>query len=112
MAREDIITMSQKEIRRLHLIQQVLEKKITQQEVAGMLQLSSRQIRRIVKRIREAGEYGICHQGRGKPSNQRIPKKVKEKVIAQYREKYADFGPTLASEKLSESQGTAIRLCV
>jgi len=108
MAREDIIAMSQREIRRLHLIQQVLEKKITQQEVAGILQLSSRQIRRIVKRIREAGEHGICHQGRGKPSNQRIPKKVKEKILAQYREKYADFGPTLASEKLSESKGTAI----
>lgn len=103
-----MIMMSQREIRRLHLIQQVLDKKVTQQKVAAVLGLTDRQIRRIVKRVREEGARGVCHEGRGKPSNQRIPKKVKEKVIAVYREKYADFGPTLASEKLCEHEKTEI----
>lgn len=99
-----MIMMSPREIRRLHLIQQVLDKKISQRKVAEVLGLTDRQIRRIVKRVRKEGVRGICHEGRGKPSNQRIPKKVKEKVIAVYRKKYTDFGPTLASEKLCESQ--------
>lgn len=86
------------------MIQQVLDKKISQRKVAEVLGLTDRQIRRIVKRVRKEGVRGICHEGRGKPSNQRIPKKVKEKVIAVYRKKYTDFGPTLASEKLCESQ--------
>lgn len=105
MAGEDMIMMSQREIRRLHLIRQVLDKKISQQRVAAVLGLSDRQIRRIVKRVREEGARGICHEGRGKPSNQRISTKVKEKVIAVYRKEYAGFGPTLASEKLGEREG-------
>lgn len=100
-----MIMMSQREIRRLHLIQQVLDKKVTQQKVAAVLGLSDRQIRRIVKRVRGEGARGICHEGRRKPSNQRIPKEVKEKVIAVYRENYADFWPTLA---ISEHEKTEI----
>lgn len=103
-----MIMMSQREIRRLHLIQQVLEKKVTQQKAGEVLGLSDRQIRRMVKRVREEGARGICHPVRGKASNQRIPKKVKEKIIAVYRKKYADFGPTLASEKFCEHEKTQI----
>ena len=96
--------MSHREIRRLHLIQQILDKKVSQGKVAQLLGLTDRQIRRIVRRVRKEGVRGICHEGRGKPSNQRISKKVKEEVIAVYRKKYTDFGPTLATEKLCESQ--------
>ena len=102
MAEEDIITMTQKELKRLHIIKQVLEKKLKQIEAAEMLGLSSRQIRRIVKRIREEGEKGIIHRLRGQPSHRRLPKQIKNKVIALYRKKYQGFGPTLASEKLLE----------
>jgi len=62
MAEKDIITMTQKELKRLHIIKQVLEKKLKQIEAAKILDLSSRQIRRIVKRIREEGEKGIIHR--------------------------------------------------
>jgi len=55
LAEKDIITMTQKELKRLHIIKQVLEKKLKQIEAPEMLGLSSRQIRRIVKRIREEG---------------------------------------------------------
>ncbi|MCD6134402.1 MAG: helix-turn-helix domain-containing protein [Candidatus Omnitrophica bacterium] len=65
MAEKDIITMTQKELKRLHIIKQVLEKKLKQIEAAKILDLSSRQIRRIVKRIREEGEKGIIHRLRG-----------------------------------------------
>ncbi|RKY41155.1 MAG: hypothetical protein DRP76_00550 [Candidatus Omnitrophota bacterium] len=55
LAEKDIITMTEKELKRLHIIKQVLEKKLKQIEAPEMLGLSSRQIRRIVKRIREEG---------------------------------------------------------
>jgi len=102
MAEEDIITMTQKELKRLHIIKQVLEKKLKQIEAAELLDLSSRQIRRIVKRIREEGDKGIIHRSRGQPSHRRLPKQIKDKVIGLYRKKYQGFGPTLASEKLLE----------
>ena len=102
MDRKDIIMMSQRESKRLHVIHKVLDEELKQVDAAGILDLSDRQIGRIVKRVREEGNGGITHKSRGRPSNRAIPKKVKGKVIRLYGEKYWDFGPTLASEKLYE----------
>ena len=97
-----MVMVRQGELKRLHVIQKVLERVIKQVEAAEILSLSGRQIRRIVKRIRTEGDRGIVHQSRGRPSNRRTPDKVKNKVIRLYRAQYRDFGPTLASEKLLE----------
>lgn len=102
MTGKDIIMMNQKERKRIHIIRNVIDKRMEQKEAAEMLLLSCRQIRRIVKRIKEEGDKGIIHKSRGKGSNRRISQEVREKVIKLYRVKYADFGPTLASEKLFE----------
>ena len=108
MAGEDMIMARPGEIKRLHVIQKVLERVIKQVEAAEMLSLSSRQIRRVVKRIRLKGDSGIVHKSRGRPSNRRIPDKIRKKVLRLYRKKYEDFGPTLASEKLLERDGVQI----
>jgi hypothetical protein len=108
MAGEDMIMAHQGELKRLHVIRKVLERVIKQVEAAEILSLSGRQIRRIVKRIRCEGDRGIVHQSRGRPSNRRTPDRVKDKVIRLYRAQYKDFGPTLASEKLSERDGIGI----
>ena len=102
MARKDIIIMSSKEVRRLHVIGKLIEKKIKQIDAAKLLDLTMRQVRRIVRRVKEEGERGIIHRARGKPSNQKIPQETKDKVLKLYGEHYFDFGPTLASEKLEE----------
>jgi hypothetical protein len=97
-----MISMSRKESNRLHIIHQALDKKITQEEAAELISLSNRQLRRMLKRVREEGDGGICHRSRGKASNRRIPKRVKDKALKLYRDQYSDFGPTFASEKLLE----------
>jgi transposase-like protein len=102
MAGEDMIMVGQGELKRLHVIRKVLERVIKQVEAAEILSLSGRQIRRIVKRIRSEGDRGVIHKSRGRPSNRRIPPKIKDRVIRLYRAQYKDFGPTLASEKLLE----------
>src|SRR4030043_594909 len=108
MAGEDMIMIRQGELKRLHVIQKVLERVIKQVEAAEILSLSSRQSRRIIKRIRIEGDKGIIHKSRGRPSNRRIPGKIRNKVIQLYRKQYQDFGPTLASEKLLERNGIGI----
>ena len=108
MAREDMIMARPEELKRLHVIQKVLEGLVIEVEAAEILSLSSRQIRRIVKRIRFEGEKGIIHKGRGRSSNRRISRKIRDKVIQLYRKQYPDFGPTLASEKLLERDGIKI----
>ena len=99
---------SQEELRRLHVIQKVLEGGIKQVGAAEILSLSSRHIRRVVKRVKEEGHRGIVHRSRGRPSNRKIPDQIKDKVIKLYRRSYKDFGPTLASEKLLERDGVSI----
>ncbi len=102
MARKDIIMLSQRELKRLHVIRKALEGTIRQVEAAGILSLTDRQIRRIIKKVRHEGDTGVVHKSRGKPSNRRLPKKIKDKAIRLYRDKYKGFGPTLATEKLLE----------
>lgn len=104
MVQGDIITMRRKELRRLHVMQKVLDKEIKQREAAEMLGLSRRQVKRIVKRVREEGERGIIHRLRGRRSSNAIEEKKKVKVKGICKRKYEDFGPTLASEKLFEEE--------
>lgn len=108
MAGKDIIMISRREVNRLHIIKKAIEKEIKQREAAEILLLTERQVRRLIKKIKEEGDCGIAHKTRGKESNRRIPKKIKSKVIKHYREKYQGFGPTFASEKLEELDGIRV----
>jgi len=94
--------MKPREMQRLHLIHQALEKKITQQQAAEVAGLSTRQMRRLMRRIQQEGDRGILHRQRGQPSNRRLAERVRQKVLCLYQQHYGDFGPTLASEKLRE----------
>jgi len=102
MEREGIIMARAKELRYLHVIRKVLEKEIRQVEASEILFLSSRQIRRMVKRVKREGDRGVIHRSRGRPSNRRILEEMRERAIQLYRSQYSDFGPRLASEKLEE----------
>ena len=102
MKEQDIIMASSYELQKLHIISLFLEKKISQSEAAGILDLSVRQVRRIAARVRLEGNKAVVHKLRGKPSNNKKLNYLKEKVITLYRKKYYDFGPTLAAEKLGE----------
>lgn len=108
MAGRDVITMSQKELKRLHVIHKVVEGALTQTRAAELISLSERQIRRIVKRIATEGEKGIQHRSRGKESNRKTPQKLIERVRHLYQEKYQGFGPTLTAEKLLELEGIEV----
>lgn len=108
MAGEDIIMLSRRELKRVHIIQKVLDGELKQVEAGGILLISDRQIRRIIKRVRREGEAGVIHKGRGKLSGRQLPKKIKKKVIKLCRERYKGFGPTLATEKLIEIEGIKI----
>jgi len=108
MAGEDIIGMSVRELRRLQVVHGALERRFTQKAAAGLIGVSERQFRRMVGSVRENGDGGIVHGGRGRPSNRRIPEGVKERVLRLYRKEYDGFGPTLAAEKLLERDGLEV----
>ena len=100
MAEKDIIVMSQKEVNRLYVIRQTLDRAITQDQAARILGVTGRQVRRIAKSVRLSGAVGIQHKSRGKRAHNRIADTIRDKAIAFCRDRYREFGPTLASEKL------------
>lgn len=99
---EDILIMSQEELKRLHIIRKAIDKRIKQREAAEVLELSQRQIRRLVKRIREESDKGIIHRLRGIKSHRAITNRIKQKALGLCQGIYAGFNPTFASEKLFE----------
>ena len=108
MAGKDIVIMSLEEVRRLKTVQSAIDRHITQKTAASMVGLSERQVRRLVKGVREQGDKGVIHALRGRPSNRRIPEEVRGRVLSLYQERYPDFGPTFATEKLLECDGIKI----
>jgi len=102
MATEEILTMSQKELKRLHVIRKAIEKGITQQGAAEVSEISERQIRRIIKRVRIEADKGVIHRSRGKVSHRATIGVVKKKILGLCRGVYSGFNPTFASEKLFE----------
>jgi len=79
MAGKDIYMATQEELRRLHIIRKAIDKRVTQKEAAGILELSQRQISRIAKRIRIEGDIGIIHRSRGELSNRAMPDRIKSR---------------------------------
>lgn len=102
MAGEDIIAMTQEELKRLHIIHKALDKSITQAQAAESIGVCLRQVQRIARIIRIKGDQGVINKSRGRRSNKALPGKLKSKALKLYKEKYPDFGPTLATEKLFE----------
>jgi len=100
--------MSTKETQRGPVLEHLLRNELTQQEAAEVLQVTTRQVRRLTKRYVEKGVAGLIHQSRGKTSNRKITDEVVDKVIGLIRDKYGDFGPTLAAEKLAELDGITL----
>ena len=96
------IKLSQRERDRLKVLHEVEQGHLSQVNAAGRLELSDRQVRRLLVRVRAAGDRGVIHRLRGRPSNRKIPAKLQQRILARVRQQYADFGPTLASEHLVE----------
>jgi hypothetical protein len=108
MVGEDRVTMSVKELKRVHVIRQVMEKAMTQVKAGTVLGLTVRHIRRLVQRVRREGDLGLVHRGRGQPSNRRMAEPIKAKILRLYAQRYGDFGPTVAAEKLAERHGLTV----
>jgi len=100
--------MSQTEVDRLSIIQQVISKQISQVEAAQQLHLSTRQVRNLRRQYERAGVTGLLSKRRGKPSNHRLSDALKCETIELIRRYYPDFGPTFAHEKLTEQHDLAL----
>lgn len=100
--------MSEKELYRLQIMTQLAEHRITQKQAGELLGVSERHVKRIWRRFKLKGPEGLVNQSRGKPSHNQLSEEVKQQVLDLILERYRDFGPTLATEKLTEVHGLRI----
>jgi transposase len=96
------IALSQRERDRLRVLHEVKQEQITQIEAAKRLKITDRQVRRLLLRLREQGDRAVVHGLRGRPSNRKLAGPFEQKILARIRQRYADFGPTLAAEHLAK----------
>jgi transposase len=94
--------MSNREITRLEVIQRLQEKRLSQKEAADMLGIGIRQVKRLHRAYKAEGAQGLVSKRRGQPSNNRLDEGLVQQVIDLVYERYRDFGPTFAHEKLTE----------
>ncbi|SOY78163.1 hypothetical protein CBM2589_U40003 [Cupriavidus taiwanensis] len=97
--------MTMRELDRLKVIQAVVDHGLAVWRAAEKLGLSRRQVERPVLRYREDGPSGLGSRKRGRDSNRQLPPGLESRVHGLSRDSYADFGPTLAAEKLRERHG-------
>jgi Helix-turn-helix domain len=98
---DDRIAMSQRERDVLKVLHTVQSGQRTQAEAARLLGLCVRQVRRLQRKLDSGGDGALVHRLRGRPANHRKDPAFRRAVLKAYRKRYADFGPTFASEKLT-----------
>jgi transposase len=103
------IALSQRERDRLKVLHEVKQKHLTQVEAAARLKVTDRQVRRMLLRLGERGDHSLVHGLRGRPSNRKLAARLEQKILARLRQRYADFGPTLAAEHLAQEGFTVSR---
>lgn len=96
------VMMSERELNRVEVLAQVDDGQLSVDNAATMLDLTRRQIFRLLKRYRQDGAAAIRHKSRGRTPNNQIHLAKRDYVLTVIKEQYPDFGPTLAAEKLAE----------
>src|ERR1700693_3328987 len=103
------ITLSQRERDRLKVLHEAQQKQLTQVGAAERLKVSDRHVRRMLLRLRERGDRSLVHGLRGRPSNRKLATRFEQKILVRLRQRYADFGPTLAAEHLAQEDFSVSR---
>lgn len=100
MNKKGILNRAEIENFRAKTLQRVERKELSLKDAAYILQLSYPQTKRLYSRFKAEGPLGLAHALRGLTSNRAFDAETKQAILELYQERYPDFGPTLASEKL------------
>ena len=99
------IAMTEEELKRKTVVEQAIDKRITQKEGARRIGVTERQFRRILSKYRQNGDIGLVSGHRGKPGNRKLSEEVRSAIGEFIHDPiYQDFGPTLLNEKLEENR--------
>jgi transposase len=93
------------EIKRMHILQKMVEQQMTASQAAELLGLSLRQIRRLVAKYRQQGASGVVHGNRGRAPSNQIRQEVQSKILELAENEYRDYNDCHFTEELAEKHG-------
>lgn len=96
------------DITRYSIVRALMDQKMTNKEGAESLGISTRQMKRIKKKVQTEGPSGIIHGNRGRNSPRAFPDAFRDRVISLAQTKYFDFNFSHLSEKLKEKEDIQI----
>ena len=79
--KKGLITLSQRQLKTFKIINSFIDRSITRQQAAELLNLSTRQITRLKKGILESGAESLIHKNTGRKPAHAITEKMKEKIL-------------------------------
>src|ERR1700693_578495 len=100
--------MSKQEFSRLDVLLRVQSGRLRGSDACVLIGLQRRQVFRLLRGLKQDGATSLLSRHRGKPSNHRLPAEIRTLAVSLVRERYPDFGPTLAAEKLATRHGCSI----
>src|SRR6267143_6451565 len=100
--------MSKQEFSRLEVLLRVQSGRLRVSDACVLIGLQRRQVFRLLRGLKQDGATSLFSRHRGRPSNHRLPAEVRTLALSIVRERYSDFGPTLAAEKLAEHHGCSV----
>jgi transposase InsO family protein len=103
-----VMSMSGQEFGRLEVLLGVQSGRLRIADACSLIGLKRRQVFRLLYGLEQDGAASLISKRRGRQSNHRVPDEVRDLALRLVRESYADFGPTLAAEKLREIHGCRI----
>ena len=103
-----VVSMSKQEFSRLEVLLRVQSGGLRVADGCVLIGLRRRQVFRLLRGLKQDGATSLVSKHRGQPSNHRLPVEVRTLALSLVRERYADFGPTLAAEKLAAHHGCTI----
>jgi Winged helix-turn helix len=103
-----VVSMSKQEFSRLEVLLRVQSGRLRVSDACVLIGLQRRQVFRLLRGLKQDGAASLVSKHRGKPSNHRLPAEVRTLALSIVRDRYADFGPSLAAEKLAEHHGCLV----
>ncbi len=103
-----VLSMSKQEFSRLDVLLRVQSGRLRVIDACVLIGLQRRQVFRLLRGLEQEGATSLLSQRRGRPSNHRLPDEVRTLALSIVRERYSDFGPSLAAEKLAEHHGCSV----
>jgi hypothetical protein len=102
------VSMSKREFDRLEELLGVQSGRLRVADACTLMGLSRRQVFRLLRGLRDEGAASLVSKRRGRRGNRQLPVAIRQLALTLVRDRYRDFGPTLAAEKLTELHGCRV----